>query len=349
MEIRIPSLLRIKPDALFKLGKYLRKNGFDRITLFYGDGIEDLVGQSVRISLASSEITVLAQHAVHSNDVTDVVGLAFQLPHGTQAIVAVGGGVAVDVGKYVAFLNRLPVIAVPTAISNDGFASPGASLRAGGRRISAAATIPFGVVIDTTVIRSSPPRFTFSGIGDLISKYSAIEDWRLSYHATGEPLNDFAAMIAMQSVDNLVNHPGKSLDDLKFLQLVCGALVMSGVSMEVAGSSRPASGSEHLISHAYDQIADRPRMHGEQVGVATIATTWLQENPAHDTVLRVLEETGFSAFLAQDPLDRATFLEAIRLAPTIKPGYYTVLSVPGAVERLERHVTQDPRWASYLS
>jgi len=53
MDIRIPSLLRIKPDALFKLGKYLRTNGFGRITLFYGDGIEDLVGKSVRISLAS--------------------------------------------------------------------------------------------------------------------------------------------------------------------------------------------------------------------------------------------------------------------------------------------------------
>lgn len=353
MDIRIPSLLRIKPDALFKLGKYLRKNGFDRITLLYGDGIEDIVGQSVRISLASSEITVLAQQTVQSNDVTDVVGRAFHLPRGTQAIVAVGGGLAVDVGKYVAFLNRLPVIAVPTAISNDGFASPGASLRSDGRRISAAATIPFGVVIDTTVIRNSPPRFTFSGIGDLISKYSAIADWKRSYHATGEPLNDFSAMIAMQSVENLVNHPAKSLDNLEFLQLVCGALVMSGVSMEVAGSSRPASGSEHLISHAYDELAEKsstaPRMHGEQVGVATIATTWLQNNPAHDTVLRLLGETGFTAFLAEHPLDRATFLDAVRLAPTIKPGYHTVLSEPGAVERLERHLTEDPIWASYLA
>jgi len=349
MDIRIPSLLRIKPDALFKLGKYLRKNGFDRITLFYGDGIEDLLGRSVRISLASSEIVVLAQQTVHSNDVNDIVSRAFHLPRGTQAIVAVGGGVAVDVGKYVAFLNRLPVIAVPTAISNDGFASPGASLRADGRRISAAATIPFGVVIDTTVIRNSPLRFTYSGIGDLISKYSAIADWKRSYHATGEPLNDFSAMIAMQSVDNLVNHPVKSLDDLEFLQLVCGALVMSGVSMEVAGSSRPASGSEHLISHAYDQLADRPRMHGEQVGVATIATTWLQDNPAHDTVVRVLGETGFSAFLAENPLDRATFLEAVRLAPSIKPGYYTVLSEPGAVAKLEQYLVEHPLWSTYLA
>ena len=100
--------------------------------------------------------------------------------------------------------------------------------------------------------------------------------------------------------------------------------------MEVAGSSRPASGSEHLISHAYDELAPTPSLHGLQVGVATLATTWLQGNPAHDTVLRVLEETGFAAHLAENRLDRAAFVEAVQVAPTIKPGYHTVLSRPGA-------------------
>ncbi len=349
MEIRIPSLLRIKPDTLFKLGKYLRKNGFDRIALFYGEGIEDLVGRSIRISLDSSEIAVLRQDVVRSNDVDDIVGVAFHLPRGTQAVVAVGGGVAVDAGKYIGFLNQLPVIAVPTAISNDGFASPGASLRVDGRRISAKAAIPFGVVIDTTVIVGCPPRFTLSGIGDLISKYSAIADWKLSYHATGEAINDFSVMIALQSVEDLVNHPAKTIDDLPFLQLVCGALVMSGVAMEVAGSSRPASGSEHLISHAYDQLAARPRMHGEQVGVATIATTWLQDNPNRPTLLRVLEETGFLASIRADPLDRESFLAAIGEAPSVKPGYHTVLSEPGAVDRLRRHLADDPLWGELLA
>ena len=99
MDIRIPSLLRIKPDTLFKLGKYLRKHGFDRIALCYGEGIEELVGRSIRISLDSSEITVVRQEVVHSNDVTDIMGVAFHLPRGTQAVVAVGGGVAVDAGS----------------------------------------------------------------------------------------------------------------------------------------------------------------------------------------------------------------------------------------------------------
>ena len=92
----------------------------------------------------------------------------------------------------------------------------------------------------------------------------------------------------------------------------------------------------------------RPWQIGEQVGVATIATTWLQNNPAHHTVIQVLAETGFSAFLAEHPLDRATFTEAVRLATTIKPGYHTVLSEPGAVARLQEYISEDSIWDGFL-
>jgi len=349
VQIQIPSLLRIKPHALYKLGKYLRKSGFTHVALFYGEGIKDLVGETVEISLDSSEILVSAEDVVKHNAIEDVVANAFRIPRDAEAIVAVGGGVAVDYAKYAGFLSQLPVIAVPTAISNDGFASPGASLHVEGKRTSCKATIPFGVVIDTTVIQASPARFNYSGIGDLISKYSAVADWKLAYHSTGETVNDFSVMISLQSVANLVNHPVKSVGDLGFLQLVGGALVMSGVAMEVSGSSRPASGSEHLISHAYDQVAGTPSMHGLQVGVASLGTMWLQRNPHRETVLRVFADTGFADFMAANRLDRRDFLEAIRVAPSIKPGYYTVLSQPGAVQKLQEHVDSDPFWNAYLA
>jgi glycerol-1-phosphate dehydrogenase [NAD(P)+] len=342
-------LLRIKPNALYKLGKYLRKNGFDRVALFYGQGMADLVGKNVAISLESSEIQVVVERTIADNDVAGVVSGALTLPRGVQAVVAVGGGVALDVGKYAGFLTRLPVVAVPTAVSNDGFCSPGASLMVDGRRVSCPATIPFGVVIDTAVVAGSPARFTYSGIGDLLSKFSAIADWKLAYHQTGETINDFAVMISLQSVQNLVTHAEKSVDDQRFLQLMCGALVMSGVAMEVAGSSRPASGSEHLISHAYDELAPKPSLHGLQVAVATLATTWLQGNPEHGTVLRVLTETGVAAHLAENRLDRSAFVEAVRVAPTVKPGYHTVLSSLEARDRLCEHLGSDPFWNAFLA
>jgi glycerol-1-phosphate dehydrogenase [NAD(P)+] len=348
-EIQIPTLLRIKPNTLYKLGKYLRRNNFHRIALFYGEGMRDTVGQTIDISLDSSEIKVTGTETVSSNDIEAVVTSAFALPRSADAIVAVGGGMAIDYAKYAGFLARKPVIAVPTALSNDGFASPGASLKVAGRRTSCPAHIPFGVVLDTAVIAKCPPRFTFSGIGDLLTKYSAVTDWKLAYWETGEQVNDFAVLIALQSVENLVQYPEKSIENLDFIKLMAGALVMSGVSMEVSGSSRPASGSEHLISHAYDKVAERPSMHGLQVGVASIGTMWLQEHPKLEHVMAVLAETGFLHFVKENPLDRAAFIEAIRMAPTIKDQYFTILTPKGNVEKLVDFVETSPVWDGLLA
>lgn len=347
--VEIPTLLRIKPNTLYKLGKYLRRNGFHRIALYYGEGMAEMLGQTVDISLDSSEIRAIRTETVTGSDIEDVVTSAFGLPRAADAIVAVGGGLAIDYAKYAGFLARKPVIAVPTALSNDGFASPGASLKVEGRRVSASAAIPYGVVLDTAVIAKSPARFSFSGVGDLLSKYSAVHDWKLAYWETGEQVNDFAVLIALQSVDNFVHYPNKSIGDLDFIKLMAGALVMSGISMGVSGSSRPASGSEHLISHAYEKVATKPSMHGLQVGVACIGTMWLQEHPRLEQVLGVLAETGFIGFVRQHPLERDAFVEAIRLAPTIKPGYYTVLSDSDNVDRLVEFVSTNPLWDALLA
>jgi glycerol-1-phosphate dehydrogenase [NAD(P)+] len=347
-EIQVPTLLRNKPNTLYKLGKYLRRNGFHRIALYYGEGMQQMLGQTVDISLDSSEIKVTGTEVVTGHDIENVIASAFSLPRRTDAIVAVGGGMAIDYAKYAGFLARKPVIAVPTALSNDGFCSPGASLKVAGRRISCPARLPFGVVLDTAVIARSPARFTFSGIGDLLTKYSAVADWKLAYWETGEQVNDFAVLIALQSVDNLVNHPDKSIADLDFIKLMAGALVMSGVAMEVTGSSRVASGSEHLISHAYEKVAAAPSTHGVQVGVACIGTMWLQENPRLEQVMSVMAETGFIHYVKQNPLDRDAFIEAIRLAPSMKEGYYTILTPAENVERLVEFVQTSPVWDGLL-
>ncbi len=341
MEISIPTLLRIKPNAMYKMGKYLRKENFTRIALFYGEGLKSLFDEQLRISFDSSEIKVTFEEVVYSNAVEDIFKSAFNLPPAIDAIVAIGGGKVIDYCKYIAFILQLPIISVPTSISNDGFASPGASLLVNGRRKSQKAKIPFGVVIDTDIIRKSPVRYTYSGIGDLISKYTAIYDWKLAYHKVQEPVNDFAVLISRNAVEVMVSHNNKDIKDLEFLRLICGCLVMSGVAMEVCGSSRPASGSEHLISHAYDMSAKKPTLHGIQVGVATLAISWLQNNPEHQLIKSVLEETGFIDFVSQNPLDKQDFINAIRQAPNVKENYYTILSDKQKMDKLIDYVKND--------
>ncbi len=342
MEILIPTLLRIKPHALRKIGKYLRNGGFRQIAVYYGEGMKELLGEKVSASLESAEIRVLHEKTVTDNDIQGVFSDLFSVPEKAQVLVAIGGGKVIDYCKYVAFIRQVPVITVPTSISNDGMASPTASLTSQGARKSLRAKIPYGVVIDTEVVRQSPKKFTYSGIGDMISKHTAIYDWKIAYHDTGTPVNDFAVLISNQSVENLVNHGNRNVDDLEFLNLLAGSLVMSGIAMEVSGSSRPASGSEHLISHAYDVLCPQPALHGLQVGVATYAVSWLQKNRKHEVIRSLLDETGFFAHVQQTPLSKKHFLDAVRAAPTVKKDYYTVLSRPGEIDRLARFVDEDP-------
>ena len=325
MEITVPSLLRIKPDALFKIGKYLRNEGLSSIALFFGEGIRDLFERTIRISLESSEINVVHEEIVTDNAIEKVFESTFAIPGKARAIVAIGGGKAVDYCKYIAFLSHLPVISIPTSISNDGFASPVSSLLVKGRRKSLKTVIPTGVIVDTAIIKNAPSHYVLSGIGDLVSNITAVRDWKLAFKHNGEYVNDFSVLVSMNAADNVINHPTHDITDTGFLGVLSGALVMSGVAMEIAGTSRPASGGEHLVSHAYDKLAKAPSLHGIQVGVATILSARLQGERV-EQIVRVLERCGFLEMVRTRPLDRADLARAIEEAPYIKENYYTIFS-----------------------
>jgi glycerol-1-phosphate dehydrogenase [NAD(P)+] len=342
MEITVPSLLRIKPDALFKIGKYLRNEGLQKIALFFSEGIRDLFEKTIRISLESSEIQVIYEEVVCDNQIENVLESSFAMPNKVRGIVVVGGGKAIDYCKYIAFISHLPIITVPTSISNDGFASPVSSLYVQGRRRSLKTKIPSGIIVDTDIIKNAPRHFVLSGIGDLISNITAVFDWKLAFKNTGEYVNDFAALVSLNAAENVVNHPVHDPGDAGFVAAVSGALVMSGVAMEIAKSSRPASGGEHLISHAYDLIANKPSIHGAQVGVATLLTARLQQNNSFEDIRRVLDTSGFLDMVRAAPLNRSEFERAVEEAPYVKENYYTILSEKEKREEAHALIHEDP-------
>jgi glycerol-1-phosphate dehydrogenase [NAD(P)+] len=265
---------------------------------------------------------LLGQHEVTEASVEAAVQLLGALPRGTQAIVGLGGGKALDVGKYLASLSGLYYFAVPTSLSNDGFCSPQASLTLGGRRKSFPTGLPDAVIVDTEVCLGAPVSLWCSGVGDLVSKVTAVWDWRLAFEARGTPVNDLAALMSDASVYQFMASPTRDPEGVRLLAI---ALMLNGVAMEIAGSSRPASGSEHLISHALDQITARPGLHGLQVGVATYIVSRLQRNQS-DLISRLFQQTGFWEVVRQNPFSRREWLEAVRQAPSIKDDFYTILS-----------------------
>lgn len=331
-KINIPSLLKIGNGKIRKTGKYLRDRNFNRIAIFFSAGIEPLVAAPLYEGLKEHGIEICHKAEISDINIENVVHTAFKIPARTSALLGVGGGKALDYGKYCAHILGLPYISVPTSVSNDGLCSPNASLLVGSVRKSVKASIPYGLVADLDIIATAPPATIYSGLGDMVSKVPALWDWKRAFQKKLDTDNDFAALISHNSVDILYAQRSADIHSREFLYKLTNSLVLSGVAMEIAGSSRPASGGEHLISHALDAAATNPRPHGLQVGVAAYLCALLQDNRA-DIVGGFLLDTGFVDFMSENPLDKRDFITALQKAPSIKPGYYTILSEPDSYAR----------------
>ena len=318
-EISIPMIMEVGPGRLSNMGKSILKSGIHNIVVFYGTGIKSLFGKEISEAFRDTpELKILAEYECEQNTMEEVLLHAYSLPAHVQGIVGVGGGKVLDVAKYIGFLNNLPFISVPTSPAHDGFASSGCSLYINGRRSSVNARSPYGIIVDTKVIKNSPEKFIYSGIGDIISKVTAVFDWQYEEQMGITVANGMAIMIAKKSVNSIARMPFESITEDFFIKELVDSLTMSGLAMEIAGNSAPASGSEHLISHALDKNTPEPQLHGIQVGIATYIMSMVQ-NHRVNRVRKFLTDTGFFDYAATLHLDISDYERAIDLAPSIKP------------------------------
>ncbi len=338
--IAIPAILKVGSGTLGEIGVYLRDARLKQVVIYFGNGLIDLFGMQVMESLRQEEITVMEYQELDTVCMEDIIRLAFSLPNKVQAVISIGGGKVIDAGKYAAFLRNIPFISVPTSSSSDGFSSASASLIVEGRRTSVPAKLAYGIIVDTEVIRTAPEKFIYSGIGDMISKITALYDWLYEEKCGYSVVNDFAMMIAKKAVNSFVRTPFNEIKENLFLKELVDSLAMSGIANEIAGSSAPTSGSEHLISHALDKILEVPQLHGMQVGIATYIMSLVQEH-RYVRVNTVLEKTGFWKYAASLNMRREDFLQAVDMAPSIKPYRHTYLHEEKYREKAKQIIKTD--------
>ena len=325
--IDIPAIMEVNSNILENVGSYIERAGISRVIVLFGEGIRELFGEKI-ISSVKNKATLSLLETFDFDDITieKLIPHAFSIPSKADAVIGVGGGKVLDTAKYIAFLNKLPFISVPTSTSNDGFSSSGCSLIINGKRTSVHAAMPFGIIVDLEVIKNAPVKFIYSGLGDIVSKISAVFDWYFEERNNAAKVDDFAAMLAKKSVNSIVRMPYTNITEQFFLKEMVDSLTMSGIAMEIAGSSSPASGSEHLISHALDKILDKPQLHGIQVGIATYLMSLVQQH-RFERVEKFLGDTGFFDHAATLGLKAEAFEKAIDIAPSIKPNRYTFIHV----------------------
>jgi glycerol-1-phosphate dehydrogenase [NAD(P)+] len=239
--------------------------------------------------------------------------------------VAVGGGRVIDTMKLAAARTSTDFVSVPTTIAHDGISSPVASLDTGGQRVSHAASMPAGVVVDTTVIAGAPIRTLRAGVGDLASNLSAILDWQLADAAGHDRYDAFSALIA-----EAASRPVLDLDrltDAADHEILAKGLLLSGLAMAAAGTSRPCSGAEHLISHSLDGVlGDRAGLHGEQVALGCLVSTAAHDSALHGQLRALFERIELPTTPEQLGLTRDEMCRAILAAPATRPDRYTVLN-----------------------
>jgi len=338
-QIDVPWLVRIKAGALQRLGLYLARSRLTSAALFHSEGMLPSILEVTRQSLQDHGIATALLREVREASVEEAVHLLSAAPSSCKALIGVGGGKALDVAKYTASLAGLPYFAAPTSLSNDGFCSPQASLTLQGKRRSLPTGLPEAVVVDLAVCQGAPLPLWHSGIGDLCSKFTAVSDWKLAFHRRGEPVNDLAALISDASVFQFMANP---VWDEEGIRLLAIALMLNGVAMEIAGSSRPASGSEHLISHALDMSEARRRLHGLQTGTAAYLVSSLQGGSHHEKIGELFARTGFWDSVRKQPFSKEEWRIAVERSPSVKEDFYTILSETDAWPEFARMIAHDP-------
>lgn len=199
-----------------------------------------------------------------------------------SGVLAVGSGTINDICKSASTVTKKPLVTVATAASMNGYTSAISALTVHGLKITESCSPPAAIIADPNILATAPAKMNAAGFGDLLSKNASTADWLMSHHLLGEYYCDLPSAVVEEAIQRCIgkadaihrNHPDG-------LAALIEALLRSEISMVLAGSSSPASGGEHLISHLWDMTAHwsnrSPALHGEQTGVTTLISLALYE------------------------------------------------------------------------
>jgi glycerol-1-phosphate dehydrogenase [NAD(P)+] len=322
--VATPLSIDVRRGAIASLGSILadqRISGGGDVAVVIGPGQGERVAELIRPSLGSADI-----FTVTGGTLDAALELGGKLrARSYDAVVGIGGGKTIDTAKYAATRYGIPMVSVATSLANDGIASPTASLTHEGGSGSYGVHIPIAIVVDLDFVNDGDDRQTQAGIGDAVSNLNAVADWELAHRERGEPIDGLAVTLARTGAEALVNHPGTIGED-GFLTTLAEALILGGISMAVCGSSRPASGGCHEISHAIDHLYPGTGAHGAQVGLGALFCTFLRGDKARFHQLgTMLGRHGLPRLPGDLGLSPQQFGEAVEFAPRTRPDRYTIL------------------------
>jgi len=325
--MQLPREVIVGNGAVERIAEVTRRLGFNSSALVIaGSKTNDIAGKRVRelLEQAGMVVETMFVEAATIKDVNHVEESikAFK----PQVVLGVGGGTKIDVAKCSSARSEVPFISVPTTASHDGIASPLSSIKGSEKPYSVMAQAPLAIIADTKIIMQAPWRLAISGYEDVVAKFTAVKDWKLAHIERNEYFGGYAASLALMSAKHVTfNVQLVKEKKEEGLRVLLEALISCGVSMSIAGSSRPCSGAEHLFSHALEIVSPNCALHGECCGVGTVMMAYL-----HGTnwkrIRDVLRKLGAPTNAEELGVNRNDVLNALELAASLRPERFTILN-----------------------
>ena len=240
-------------------------------------------------------------------------------------LLGVGGGSKIDLAKMAAKDLNLEFLSIPTSASHDGIASGRASIKSNSVPLSLEAKVPLGVIADTNVIVKAPYRLLAAGCADVISNSTALKDWEFARRMRNEEFSRSAYELANYTAETIIDNADLIRPNMEeSVWIAIRPIIISGISMSVAGSSRPTSGAEHMFSHALDVIAPGKALHGEQCGVGCIMMMYLHGGDWM-RIRTALQKIGAPTSAKELGISNEKVIEALVTAHTIRKDRFTIL------------------------
>ncbi len=284
--INEPMTYHCSENALSEAIAFCRAHQFTHFTLISDSNTHAVLGKQVA-DLITAQGWVINPIILEKQEVVaDELTLDEALERSGEnpgVFLAVGSGTLTDITRYCSHKKQSVFISLPTAPSVDGFASSIAPIVIKGYKQSAPCQAPIAIFADINTLCLAPKQMIAAGFGDMLGKFTALADWKLAHILMGDPYQASIAARVEQAVQICVNHiEGISQITPQGITGIMNGLVESGICMALAGNSRPASGSEHHLSHYWEMLLlqqGRPAvLHGAKVGIAAvlIARRWQQ-------------------------------------------------------------------------
>ncbi len=277
--------IHIGKGVLNFLPEELKKLGSEKIFLLSDVNTYPLAGDRICNMLEDNGFSVSGYSFPQSHLEPDEYAVGSAVMHFDQScdtVVALGSGVINDIGKILSAQKKTHYIIVGTAPSMDGYASATSSMARDGLKVSLPSRCAEVIIGDTDILKNAPMKMLKAGLGDMLAKYVSICEWRIANLILGEYYCPAIAELVRSSLKKCVENATALLArDEKAVEAVMEGLVITGVAMNLAGVSRPASGVEHYISHIWDMRALEFGLETDLHGIQCAAGTYIASDLYH--------------------------------------------------------------------